>query len=70
MKAMIYSGKGSQQENLKIAATYLPKPKSNQVLVRIEAASLNIIGVPIARAGYTGRCNHLAVEFLDEGIEI
>ncbi|MEH7454671.1 NAD(P)-dependent alcohol dehydrogenase [Gottfriedia acidiceleris] len=43
MKAMIYSGKGSQQESLKIADTSLPKPKSNQVLVRIEASSLNII---------------------------
>ncbi len=29
MKAMIYSGKGSQQESLKIADTSLPKPKSS-----------------------------------------
>ena len=41
MKAMIYSGKGNQQESLKIADTSLAKP--NPVLVSIEVSSLNII---------------------------
>lgn len=43
MKAMIYNGNSDYKTSFKITDITLPKPKSNQVLVKIEASSLNII---------------------------